>query len=109
VGQEEKTMLNQLDEAKVSKLVNEALADKRIRKTLIDDPIRFIRENGIAIPDGTEARVVTEKDSISLEMRMPKPAGDDAALSDQVLDSVVGGAGTSGQKFLVFTFKLVAV
>jgi hypothetical protein len=95
-------MLTDQDQDKISELVKRAAADKKLQKSLLDDPSEFLRNNGIAIPQGLEATVATDKDSLTLRLQPQRPAGDNAELTDSALNNVVGG-------YLTFMFKLVAV
>lgn len=90
------------NEEKLSQLVRQAWADKALQAALLSDPTPYLREHGIAIPDGLEASLQVDKDTISLRFEPQKPAAGQSELTDSALNNVAGG-------FLVFTFKLVAV
>jgi hypothetical protein len=100
-GPEGKPMLTYEDEEKISELVKRAAGDKKLQKGLLDDPSEFLRSNGIAIPQGLEATIATDKESLTLRLQPQRPAGDNAELTEGALNNVVGG--------LTFMFKLVAV
>jgi hypothetical protein len=84
------------------------MGDKNLQNSLVHAPSEFLRENGVEIPDGLEVTVVTDKDSLSVRIQPQNSAANHAELADSALEGVVGGAG-SGQIYLVFKFKLVAV
>ena len=100
-------MPNEENEKKLSQLVKRAWSDEKLKERLLNDPTAVLRENGIEIPAGLEARVVEDKDSVSFQFQPEKPTGDVTKLTASDLSSVVGG--TAAKPFLTFTFKLVAV
>lgn len=109
-------MFTEQDEEKLSELVKRAAGDKKLQKSLVDDPAQFLRSRGVAIPEGIKVTAVADKDSLSLRLQSQRGGGDDAELTDSALDAVVGGKGTSGKGtsdaghiYLQFNFKLVAV
>ena len=56
-------MSNEETRQKLSQLVNRASADEKLRDRLLNRSTPLLRENGIEIPAGVEAHVVTDKDS----------------------------------------------
>jgi hypothetical protein len=89
------------DEERLGQLVRQAWTDKALQATLLNDPTPYLRQNGIEIPEGLEARLQVDKDTISLRFEPERPAGGQSELSESALNNVTGG--------LVFQFKLVAV
>src|SRR5262245_46798052 len=89
------------DEEKLAQLVRQAWADKTLQATLLKDPTPYLRQNGIKVPEGLEARLQVEKDTVTLRFEPQRPASGQSELSESALSNVTGG--------LVFTFKLVAV
>jgi hypothetical protein len=89
------------DEEKLGQLVRQAWTDKALQATLQSDPTSYLRQNGIKIPDGLEARLQVDKDTISLRFEPERPPAGQSELSEGALNNVTGG--------LVFQFKLVAV
>lgn len=91
-----------VDEERLGQLVRQAWADKTLQATLLKDPTSYIRQNGIKVPDGLEAHLSVERDTISLRFEPQRPADGQSELPESTLNNVVGG-------YLTFTFKLVAV
>jgi hypothetical protein len=83
-------MSNEEIEKKLSEVVNRASADENLKTRLLNDPTPLLRENGIEIPAGLEARVAADKDSISFQFQPHKPAGG-TELTESDLSSVTGG------------------
>jgi len=100
-------MSNEQTEKKLSQLASRASTDQNFKQKLVNDPAPLLRENGIEIPDGTEPRVVADKESISFEF-VPQQSHSGAELTESALSAVAGGS-ASGVIFLRFDFKLVAV
>jgi hypothetical protein len=98
-------MSDEETQKKLSQLVKRAWGDEKLKERLLNDPTPLLRENGIELPAGVEARVVADKDSVSFQFQPDKPAGDGAELTENALTSVVGG--TAGRTFLKFTFSTV--
>jgi hypothetical protein len=90
-----------LDEERLAQLVRQAWADKALQAALLIDPAPYLRENGIEIPEGVEAHLQVERDTISLRFEPQRPATGQSELSESALENVTGG--------LFFQFKLVAV
>jgi hypothetical protein len=90
------------DEERLGQLVRQAWTDKALQATLWDDPTSYLRQNGIKIPDGMEANLQVDKDTISLRFEPQRPAGGQSELSESALNNVTGG-------IIFFQFKLVAV
>jgi hypothetical protein len=101
-------MISEETQEKVSHLVKRAMGDKKLQKSLLNSPSQFLRENGIEISADLEVTVATDKDSLSVRIQPQNSAANEAELTDDALEGVLGGAG-SGKVYLVFTFKLVAV
>jgi hypothetical protein len=91
-----------VDEERLAQLVRQAWADKALQSTLLSDPTAYFRNNGITIPEGLEASLQVDKDTISLRLEPQRPANGQSELTERALENVAGG-------FLVFQFKLVAV
>jgi hypothetical protein len=72
--------------------------ERKVPNRLLDSPVAFLRENGIEIPPGFDARVVAERDSISFRFE-PIPGGN--------LDSGLAMDTIAGAMFFRFQFKLV--
>jgi len=89
------------DEESLGQLLRQAWADKALQATLLSDPTSYLRKNGIKIPEGAEAHLQVDKDTISLRFEPQRYRGQ-SELSETALNNVTGG-------FLVFQFKLVAV
>ena len=89
------------DEEKLAQLVRQAWADKALQATLLNDPTPYLRRNGIKIPEGLDARLQVDNDTVTLRFEPQRPADGQSELSESALNNVTGG--------LVFQFKLVAV
>ena len=83
-------MSNEETREKLSQLVNRASVDEKLRNRLLNDPTPLLRENGIEIPAGLEARVVADKASVTVELPQ-KPGGEGAELTEAALSNVAGG------------------
>jgi len=90
------------DEESLGQLLRQAWADKALQATLLSDPTSYLRKNGIKIPEGAEAHLQVDKDTISLRFEPQRSSNGQSELSETALNNVTGG-------FLVFQFKLVAV
>jgi hypothetical protein len=84
-------MSNEENQKKLSQLVKRAWADEKLKERLLNDPTPLLRENGIEIPAGVEARVVADIDSVSFLIQPQKSTGDVTELTASDLSSVVGG------------------
>ena len=88
-------------------MASRASTDQNFKQKLVNDPAPLLRENGIEIPEGTEPRVVADKESISFQF-VPQQSPNGTELTESALSAVTGGDST-GVIFLRFDFKLVAV
>ena len=69
------------------RVVAKAWADEAFKQRLAADPAAVLKAEGVAVPDGTEVRLVENTDKL-LHVTLPaKPAG----LTDEQLDLVAGG------------------
>lgn len=81
------------EQAKVyGRVVARAWSDESFKQRLLADPIAVLRAEGMAIPEGTELRIVENTDNTVYFMLPAKPEG----LSDEQLDAVAGGASGGG-------------
>jgi hypothetical protein len=69
---------------------------------LIDDPQRFLENNGIALPTGYEVRVTANKEFISFRFLPRRPADVGIEVQHRALRD-----GGSGELLFRFEFKLV--
>ena len=82
------------DEEKLAQLVRQAWADKALRANLLDDPTSYIRNGGIKVPEGLEASLQVDKDTISLRFEPQRAADGQPELSETALNNVVAVAST---------------
>jgi hypothetical protein len=89
--------------SKLSQLVNRASTDERLKEGLLNHPMPLLKENGIEVPEGTEVRVVADKDTITFSFE-PTKQGESTELSEGALSSVAGGAPhpVSGKQPIVY-------
>ena len=97
------------DQRKWTQLVKRAWTDETLKQRLLSDPAPLPREHGIAIPAGTNVRVVQDKDTVACIVESVEPADDRAELTTSDLNGVVGGkaAGDKPVIYLVFKFREV--
>jgi hypothetical protein len=69
------------------RVVARAWSDDDFKQRLVDDPAAAMREEGMAVPDGTELRVVETTAEVAYLVLPLKPA----ELSEEELDAVAGG------------------
>jgi hypothetical protein len=74
----------------LSQLVKRACSDDTLKQRMLDDPESVLRENGVEIPEGTNPRVVFEKDSVTFEF-VPQKASEGIELTEDAMGAVVGG------------------
>jgi hypothetical protein len=89
------------DEQKLAELVRQAWKDRGLQAIMQNDLTPYLRQNGIKIPEGLQARLEVDRDAVTLRFEPQPPADGQAELSESALNNVVGG--------LFFQFKLVAV
>ena len=70
------------------KVVAKAWGDDDFKEKLLADPMTVLKENGVAIPEDVEFRVVENTDKIVHLILPPEPAGQ---LSEEELEVVAGG------------------
>ena len=70
------------------KVVAKAWADEDFKAKLLADPKTVLKENGLAIPDDVEFRIVENTDKVVHLILPPEPAGQ---LSEEELVNVAGG------------------
>ena len=70
------------------KVVAKAWADPDFKAKLLADPKTVLKENGLAIPDDVEFRIVENTDKIVHLNLPPEPTGQ---LSEEELEKVAGG------------------
>ena len=63
-----------VDEERLAQLVRQAWKDKALQATLLNDPTPYLKNHGIAIPDGLTARLQVEKDTVTLRLEPARPA-----------------------------------
>ena len=71
------------------KVVAKAWGDEDFKAKLLADPMTVLKENGLAIPEDVEFRVVENTDKIVHLILPPEPAGQ---LSEEELELVNGGS-----------------
>ena len=70
------------------KVVAKAWSDEDFKAKLLADPMTVLKENGLAIPEDVEFRVVENTEEIVHLILPPEPAGQ---LSEEELEVVAGG------------------
>ncbi len=70
------------------KVVAKAWGDDDFKAKLLADPMTVLKENGLAIPEDVEFRVVDNTDKIGHLILPPEPA---ELLSEEELEKVAGG------------------
>jgi nitrile hydratase alpha subunit len=75
-----------------SQLVTKVWADDKLKERLLASPAAVLREYGIEIPAGMEARVVENTDKVYYLTLPAKPVGDATELTSGELSSVAAGA-----------------
>ena len=71
-------------------VVARARRDNEFREQLKANPVAMLRDQGIELPPGIQVRVLEDSDRVVRLALAPRPSGH--ALSEEELDSVVGGA-----------------
>ena len=71
-------------------VVARARQDNEFREQLKANPVAVLRDQGIELPPGIQVRVLEDSDRVVRLALPPRPSGH--ALSEEELDSVVGGA-----------------
>jgi hypothetical protein len=96
-----------------SKLAERACKDAELKQRLLNDPALLLREAGIEVPTGAEARVTEEHGSLNCVIESGKAARAAAAgeLAEADLANVAGGrkAGGTALIYLQYTFSSVFV
>ncbi len=101
--------MNEENRKKLSLLAERAWTNEALRNELLTDPMHVIQRDGIEIPEGFDVEALADKESISFNL-VPQKHEDAGELSESKLETVTGGAPSSGGViYLTFTFKLVAV
>jgi hypothetical protein len=97
------------DQQKWSKLAERACRDAELKQRLVNDPAPLLREAGIEVSAGAEARVTQEHGSLNCVIESGKAARAAAAgeLAAADLANVAGGrkAGGAALIYLQYTFK----
>ena len=74
---------------KYGQIVAKAWADEAFKQRLLENPTAVLKEQGIELPAGTEAKVVELQPHQVSFVLPPRPG--EAELSDEELDQVAGG------------------
>ncbi len=78
------------------RVVAKAWADAEFKQRLLANPTEVLREEGFAVPEGTEVRIVADTVRV-LHLTLPtKPA----ELSDLQLEQVAGGCGSGALQLM---------
>ena len=76
------------EQAKVyARIVAKAWGDAAFKQQLLADPVTVLHAEGVAIPEGTELRMVENTDTLVYLTLPARPA----KISDEQLDQVAGG------------------
>jgi hypothetical protein len=106
------------NQQKWSQLVKRAQNDEQLQERLLSDPAPVLRNEGIEIPDGAEARVLKEGGHLRCVFES-RPAS--AELNAEELSSVTGGgakaassktqtqSGSGKQQYLTYTMTEVFI
>ena len=76
-------------ELKWELLVADAWADPALKKRLMDDPAKVLAERGIAVPQGTQVKIIENTANVTHLVIPTKPA--EGELSEEELAGVAGG------------------
>jgi len=75
------------------KVVAKAWADPDFKAKLLADPRTVLKENGVAIPEDVEYRVVENTDQV---VHLILPAAPSGQLSEEALETLAGGGRIAG-------------
>jgi len=84
----ESTMEQESRKKIIGKVVAKAWTDEGYKQRLLSDPATVLKEEGIAVPEGVQIKVVENSDKVFHFVLPPQPASDE--LSDEQLN--FGGA-----------------
>jgi hypothetical protein len=73
----------------MQQVIAKAWADEEFKQMLLADPAAALKQEGIAVPEGVQVKVVENTDNVFHLVLPPKQASDE--LSDQQLESAAGG------------------
>ncbi len=75
------------------RVIRRAWNDAAFKQRLLADPARVLREEGVAVPEGIEARVLEDTERVRhfILPRQPEPEPAEEELSIEELDRAAGG------------------
>ncbi len=86
----------------IGRIIARAWTDDAFKQELMANPTEVLKAQGIAIPEGTDVRVVENTESTIYLILPARPSGE---LSDEQLTQVAGG---DGDQLIVYMANLFA-
>jgi hypothetical protein len=91
------THLRPIQQQAIEAIVARAEVDPPFRAALLRDPARAVSDAfGVSLPPGFRIRFIERAPTDDLLVVLTDPVGNAGELSDDQLDAVAGGAGTTG-------------
>ena len=78
------------DQKAYAQVIAKAWADEEFKSRLLAEPAKVLREQGIAVPEGVEVRIVENTDKL-VHFALPAPPSDELSEEQVELAGFVGG------------------